>query len=325
MLWISTLRTGSFTIVLMRNPSHKSPTILITGAGGVVGSYAPSVFSANDLLLTDLVESRGISQLDVTDTDAVHAAIRTTRPDVVLHLAAATDVDRCEQDPDVAFRVNAIGTENVAHACRESGALLVYISTAGVFGGGKPDPYTEFDAPDPANIYGHSKLAGERTVSSMLDRYFIVRAGWMVGGASLEKKFVGMMIRQLEAGATHLRAVHDKFGSPTYAPDLLRGIRTLLDTNRFGLFHMVNDGSCSRYDVAVALCELLGRDDVDVEPVSSAAFPLPAPRARSEAMRNYKLELHGLPRQRPWKDALETYVLTELQPARHTATRVAAS
>lgn len=285
--------------------------MLVTGAAGVVGGYTADVFSDHELVLTDIVGD--MDRLDVRDQQAVRAVVLEARPDVVIHLAAATDVDQCEQEPDHAFSTNAIGTRNVALACRESSAVLVYTSTAGVFGGEKVEPYTEFDAPAPANIYGHSKLAGERIVEALLDRYYIARAGWMVGGGPKEKKFVGMMLRFIDAGERRLRAVDDKLGTPTYAKDLAAGLRVLVESGYYGLYHLVNaGGSCSRYDVAFALCEILGRDDVEVEPVSSAYFPLPAPRARSEAMVNYKLELLGINPMRPWRDALEAYVTTEL-------------
>ncbi len=285
--------------------------VLVTGASGVVGGYVSEVFSDHELILTDIAGD--VERLDVGDPVAVRNLFAEQRPDTVIHLAAATDVDLCEQDPDLAYRTNALGTQNVARACKEVGAVLVYTSTAGVFGGDKPEPYTEFDEPGPANVYGHAKLAGERAVETLLDRWYIARAGWMVGGGPQDRKFVGKMIELIEAGNTTLRAVDDKFGSPTFAKDLARGIRHLLDTGHFGLYHLVNSGgNCSRYEVAVELCRILGRADVTVEPVSSAFFPLPAPRARSEAMVNYKLRLLGIDPMRPWRDALRTYVADEL-------------
>lgn len=287
--------------------------MLVTGAAGAVGSYVADVFPEWDIVATDIVGD--FEHVDVADPEAVAGAVARFQPDLVLHLAAATDVDACEQDPDWAYGVNAIGTQNVTLACKKTGAMLVYISTAGVFGGDKPEPYTEFDEPAPANVYGLSKLAGERIVASMLDRYFIARAGWMVGGGPHDKKFVGKIIQLIEQGTEHLRAVDDKFGSPTYAPDMLAGIKRLMATGYYGLYHVVNEGSCSRYEVAVAMCQLLGRDDITVEPVSSAYFPLPAPRARSEAMRNYKADLLGLESLRPWRDALAHYLRNELAPA----------
>jgi dTDP-4-dehydrorhamnose reductase len=215
--------------------------MLVTGAAGAVGSYVPEVFSDHELVLTDVAGD--FERLDVADPEAVLSTAERVRPDVVLHLAAATDVDRCEQEPDLAFSVNAIGTQNVVRACRAVDALLVYISTAGVFSGDKPEPYTEFDAPGPANVYGHSKLAGERAVETQLSRYYIVRAGWMIGGGPIrDKKFVGKIVELVGRGDRSLRAVDDKFGSPTYGKDMVAGIQRLLETNHHGLFHMVNTG-----------------------------------------------------------------------------------
>jgi dTDP-4-dehydrorhamnose reductase len=281
--------------------------ILVTGAAGVVGGYVADVFTDHDLVLTDIVGDT--DYLDVTDAEAVIAFATRVEPEIVIHLAAATDVDRCEREPDLAYRTNAIGTQNVALACRATGATVVYTSTAGVFGGDKPEPYIEFDEPAPVNVYGHSKLAGERIVQTLLDRFYIARAGWMVGGGAKDKKFVGKMLQFIDAGRTQLQAVDDKLGTPTYAKDLVQGIRRLLDTGYFGLYHLVNGGgACSRYDVAVAVCEILGRDDIVVEPVSSAYFPLPAPRARSEAMVNYKLGLLGMSSMPHWREALAAYL-----------------
>lgn len=285
--------------------------ILVTGAGGMVGSYATTAFAGDTLWLTDIVP--GCEPLDVRDARAVMGAVDQFHPDIVLHLAAATDVDRCEQDPDWAFHSNAIGTSNVALACQQHGATLVYISTGSVFPGDAPDPYTEFDEPKPGNVYASAKLAGEHAVETLLDRYFIVRAAWMIGGGERDKKFLGKIARLLLATQT-VKVVHDKFGSLTYAKDLLGGIRRLLDTGCYGTYHMANTGACSRYDVALELRALLGQAQVAVEPVSSATFPLPAPRPRSEAIRNLKIELMGLPPMRPWREALADYVTSELAP-----------
>ncbi len=287
--------------------------MLVTGAGGMVGSYVPQVFVDDELFLTDMIGD--FAPLDVRDPSAVMSAVASAKPEVVLHLAAATDVDRCEQEPDWAYHTNAIGTQNIALACQASGAVLVYISTAGVFWGDKPDPYTEFDAPRPANIYGQSKLAGEQIVASLLSRYYIVRASWMIGGGPLDKKFVGKITRLILEGKNPLRVVNDKWGSPTFAKDLLKGIRTLLSTGYYGLYHIANPGSGSRYDVAMAVRDALQRPDVAMTPISSDEFPLPAPRARSEVLRNLKLDLLGLNFMRPWQEAVAEYVRTELAPA----------
>lgn len=283
----------------------------------MVGSYVEDVFKDYELILTD--RQGALAHLDVCNPAAVMNVAKDEKLDLVLHLAAATDVDRCEQEPDWAFRTNAIGTQNVALACQAFDITMVYISTAGVFWGDKPEPYTEFDVPRPANVYGESKLSGEHIVSSLLRHYYIVRAGWMIGGGKKDKKFVGKMARLIAEGKNPLQVVSDKFGSPTYGKDLLSGIHMLLKTGYYGLYHMVNQGSCSRYEVALTIRDALQRPDVEIRPVSSAYFPLPAPRARSEAMRNLKFELLGLNLMRPWQDALREYVVTELASALSTS------
>ena len=279
--------------------------IFVTGANGMVGSYLEEVFSGGKLVLTD------IDTLDVTDPVKVRNEIKKRKPEFVLHLAAETDVDRCEKEADHAYLTNALGTQNVALACQEAGAVMIYISTAGVFGGGKSEPYTEFDQPDPANIYGRAKWEGEKIVRFLLDRYYIVRAGWMIGGREKDKKFVGKIVRQF-GEKDKILAVNDKTGTPTYARDLLEGIKKLITTGYFGLYHMANTGVCSRYAVAVEIGKILGKK-TPVEPVPSSVFPLPAPRADSEAMRNYKLELLGVHKMRPWQEALSEYLKNWLQ------------
>jgi len=195
----------------------------------------------------------------------------------------------------------------VANACRSLGARLVYLSTAAVFDGQKPTPYIETDLPNPANLYGRTKLAGEYAVRRLGRGYQIIRAGWMVGGYERDKKFVGKILHLLEE-RRELSVVTDKIGSLTFTSDLSDGICALLETSHLGLFHMANHGVCSRYEVACKLVEYLGREDVTVRPVTSDAFPLPAPRGRSEAIANRRLQSLGLDRMPSWETALQTYV-----------------
>jgi len=289
--------------------------IFVTGANGMVGSYLEEVFKKEELYLTDFnVDSKTakINFLDIRDPEAVKKEIKKVRPQFVLHLAAKTDVDKCEIEVDDAYLTNVIGTQNISLACQDLDAIMIYISTAGVFGGDKIEPYTEFDHPNPVNVYGRTKLEGEKIVQSLLNKYYIVRAGWMMGGREKDKKFVGKIV-QLFKEKDKILAVNDKIGSPTYAHDLLEGIKKLISTNYFGLYHMTNRGVCSRYDVAVEIGRIL-KKKIPVEPVSSALFPLPAPRARSEAMRNYKLELLGIVKMRTWQEALKEYLKSWVEP-----------
>jgi dTDP-4-dehydrorhamnose reductase len=279
--------------------------ILVTGADGMVGTYFAKLRTEFD----EALELTDIDSLDVTDWSAVRDRIAAPgRYSTVVHLAAETDVDGCEREPDRAFLTNAVGTHNVALACQSAGTVMVYTSTAGVFGGdGASGPFTEYDTPHPANTYGLSKLAGETHVTQLLNRFFIIRPGWMMGGNAKDKKFVAKILMQVREGGGEIRAVIDKSGSPTYARELVLGIRDLLRSSRFGLYHMTNHGVCSRYDVATRIVRFL-RADVRVVPVNSAHFPLAAPRANSEAMRNLNLELIGLDRMSRWEDALDAYL-----------------
>ena len=274
--------------------------ILVTGAYGMVGSYVKDIFEGQELALTDLPE------MDVTDKDKVFGLVKKYKPKLILHLAAETDVDKCETEIEHANLVNATGTQNIALACKESGAEMVYISTGGVFGD-KKRVHTELDEPNPLSVYSKSKYEGEKIVRSLLERYYIFRAGWMIGGgAKKDKKFVGKMI-ELMGKRDMIEAVNDKYGSPTFAKDFVAGIKRMITTGKYGLYHLVNKGVVTRYDIAVELAKLL-KKNVKVVPVTSDRFPLPAPRAESEAMETYNLSKLGLDIMPDWKASLKEYV-----------------
>jgi dTDP-4-dehydrorhamnose reductase len=277
--------------------------ILVTGAAGMLGSDLCPLFSEeHNVIATD------IDQLDVRDPEQVLGWSAEIRPDLIVHLAAATDVDECERNPDLAYATNAIGTRNVALACQKTGAVLAYISTISVFDGTKCEPYTEFDVPNPRSHYSRAKFAGEQIVQSLLSKYYIVRAGWMFGGRTEDKKFVAKII-SLARDRPSLNIVNDKFGSPTYTADLARGLLNLIKTDLYGVYHMVGTGGyCSRLEYAQAILEYAGIQSCKLLPVSSAAFPLSAPRPRMEAALNYHLELMGRNWMRPWRAALQDYM-----------------
>lgn len=285
--------------------------ILITGAAGMLGSALCPTLEAKGHVIypTDVDTSdEGIEYLDVRNYQRVREIVEKMKPDLVMHLAAETDVDKCEIEPDHAYLSNTIGTQNVVLMCQKYDITLVYISTIGVFNGNKLEPYTEFDEPNPINIYGKSKLEGEKIVQSLLRKYFVVRAGWMMGGGpKKDKKFIGKIIRLMDK-TNQLKAVTDKVGSLTYTLDFSNSLVDLIETDRYGLYHCTNKGIASRYDVAKKIIEYLGNSDIAITPVTSAHFPLPASRARSEASRNYMLELLGMDKMRKWDDALKEYV-----------------
>jgi dTDP-4-dehydrorhamnose reductase len=282
--------------------------ILVSGAKGMLGTDLCQVLRS----FSHVVEATDIEEMDVRDFDLTRRTLEEFRPDWVLHLAALTDVDGCEREPEQSFLTNTLGTQNVALACQASGAGMVYLSSLSVFDGAKCEPYVEFDTPNPQSWYSRSKYQGELIVEKLLSRYFIVRAGWMFGGGPEDKKFVAK-IMELASQRSSLTIVNDKFGSPTYTRDIASGIERLLHTGLHGTYHMVNtDGYCSRFEFAQAVLEYAGNTTCALIPVNSATFPLPAPRPRMEAGRNLNLHLRGLHWMRPWREALQEYVQTVL-------------
>jgi dTDP-4-dehydrorhamnose reductase len=288
--------------------------VLVTGAAGMLGS---AVLAALDNTGAQVVRTDikpGWLQLDVRDREAVAHVIGVFGPDLVIHLAAETSLEACEADPDHAWLTNATGTENVALAAANVGASLVYVSTAGVFDGTADRPYVESDGPSPINQYGLSKLRGEELVTKLCTRSFVVRAGWMMGGGRLDHKFVGVILGQLRDGADTLFAVGDRFGSPTYATDFARCLLRLVDTEQYGLYHMVCGGGPCRVEVAAHILEVLDLTDrVRLVTVGSDHFRdrYPVARPRSEVLHNAALEALGINLMRPWNLAITEYLRDE--------------
>jgi dTDP-4-dehydrorhamnose reductase len=289
--------------------------VLVTGAMGMLGTDLCQEWRAQgyEIVATD------IHDMDVRDPSQIQKAFADSRPELVLHLAALTDVDMCEREPEQAYRTNTIGTQHVALACQRASVPLVYISTLSVFDGAKCEPYTEFDTPNPQSWYSRSKYEGEKIVERLLQRYYIVRAGWMFGGGREDKKFVAKII-ELASNRPELKIVNDKFGSPTYTRDLARALIQLTRAGWYGVYHAANTGGpCSRYEFAQKVLEYAQVTSCRLLPVTSAEFPLPAPRPRMEAGRNLHSELMGLELMQPWQAALREYISTTLEPVRISA------
>lgn len=263
--------------------------ILITGADGMVGSYA------------DFGIRLGRKELDVTDASAVHAAFTTYHPAAVIHLAAMTDQAACATDPEKAHLVNAESARIIALAAREAGAQVVYVSTNAVFNGRGADPFSISDTPDPQTIYGRSKYEGERAVLEVLPDALIVRTSWIFGGGpKKDKKFVGNVIKQLRAGAKEIRAAADVAGTPTYGRDFIQAVQGFLEEGKTGVVHLTNAGIASRYDIAKCIRELLG-SSAEIVPVAAAVFG--GTVTHNEALTGEQM--------RPWQDALREYIETE--------------
>ena len=269
--------------------------IVVTGAEGQLGRSLQRVLSGSDLFLVDLPEH------DVTER-RIAGTIAEFQPDLVVHAAAMTDVEGCELDPDSAFKVNALGTRNVADACRLCDAPLVYISTDYVFDGTKGEPYLELDEPNPVCVYGRSKLAGEHLVRDLLTRAYIVRTAWLYGHGG--RNFVTKIL-ELADRRDELSVVTTEVGSPTYAPDLAAAIARLIEYPLYGTYHLVNEGSCSRFEFAERILEFAGKSRVALNRVEQyerlASVPANAALRNTAASARFGITL------RPWQEALRAY------------------
>lgn len=272
--------------------------VVITGAKGQLGQELVKVFD-------DEHEVTGIykDDLDITAAGKVKDFISSIKPDLVIHCAAMTNVDGCEGDPDMAYKVNAFGTQNIAVACQKVDTEMVYVSTDFVFAGDKDEPYIEFDETGPLSVYGKSKLAGENYVRNLLNRYYIVRTAWLYGEGH---NFVRTMLRLAEE-KEYLEVVDDQVGTPTCAKELAIAISKLVGTDLYGTYHASNNGSCSWYEFARKIFELKGID-IEVKPITSDKLGRPARRPAYSVMRNFALESQGIYVMRDWEEALEEYL-----------------
>jgi dTDP-4-dehydrorhamnose reductase len=277
--------------------------ILITGAGGQLGRDLQDALRDHELV------ALGHSALDVVAAAAVNDALDSSKPNVVVHAAALTDTTRCEREPDLAHAVNAQGARNVAAACARLRAAMVYVSTNEVFDGAKASPYAESDQPDPVNAYGRSKLAGERLVQAVLPQHYIVRTAWLYGLGG--NHFVSKMLRAADGG--ELIGVTDEVATPTWTRDLAEAIARLIETERFGVYHLTNAGQASRYDWVQEILRLAGKETVAVRPVTTAEFRaslqpgVVAPKKPPfSVLANTAATALGI-ELRPWQDALAAY------------------
>jgi dTDP-4-dehydrorhamnose reductase len=271
--------------------------VIITGAGGQLGRALAHVLDNHHIL------PFGHGVLDVTDREAVLGSISGDRPDVVIHCAAWTDTAGCENDPERAMRENAEGARNVALACREAGAAMVFVSTNEVFDGEKGAPYTEEDATNPLNAYGRSKLAGEQAVRETLPQHYIVRTSWLYGPGrvSFPEK---ILAAAREKGA--LKLVADEIASPTWTRDLAAAIARLIGTQEYGVYHLVNEGECSRKEWAEEILRLAGVD-VPTEAATQAEFGLPYVKPVRSALANVRAAALGVSLRR-WREALADHL-----------------
>jgi dTDP-4-dehydrorhamnose reductase len=284
--------------------------ILATGAKGMVGSAVQQIFKDDKLIITDKEE------LDVRYVSEVKKYGKGDI-DLVIHLAAETDLEYCQSKPEQAYWTNHTGTRNIKELAYAESIPIVYMSTAGVFDGYKKR-YSEFDKPNPLNHYGESKWAGEHALWPYYP-VWIFRAGWMMGGGvDIDKKFINKVFKQIKAGAKVIYGLDDVYGSPTYTIDLVRTIKAAITKQiPYGVYHTGGEGECTRYDVAVELVKLLKlKKKVKVETVQGDYFKetFPCPRSKCEILNNKKIKDTGCSFMRPWQEALAEYVKKEFLP-----------
>lgn len=275
--------------------------VLITGANGQLGLEFQQQFQQLEEKVQ--VVATDYTSLDITNLTQVKDKLLLEQPDIVINCAAHTAVDKCEEDIEGAYLINAIGPKNLAIACDEIGAKLVQVSTDYVFSGDVPGARREDDLTGPQSIYGTSKLLGEEYVKTFCKKHFIIRTAWLYGEGN---NFVRTMLKLAETNK-ELNVVGDQFGSPTSTKDLAKAIIELMQTEYYGTFHGTCEGECSWYDFASKIFKLKGIN-IKVNKVTSEEFVRPAKRPKYSVLDNFMLKLYGLNSFRHWEEALKDYL-----------------
>ena len=278
--------------------------VLVTGVNGQLG------FDVVKQLNKKRIEVCGvdIDDFDITNKEQAVTYIGNFKPDLLIHCAAYTAVDKAEDEPEKCSAINITGTQNIAVACKQIGVEMIYVSTDYVYGGENNEPYAETDKLNPLSVYGQTKLEGERIVAQTLDKHYIVRTSWVFGVNG--NNFVKTMLR-LGREKPQLKVVADQIGSPTYTVDLAAAIIRLTDTGRYGVYNISNEGFCSWYEFA---CQIFAEAGIKtpVNPIKTAEFPTKAVRPLNSRMSKEKLYSVGVSKMPHWKDAVKRY-LEELQ------------
>jgi len=302
------------------------PRILITGAEGQLGSELSEMLSGEyNVIAVDKKD------FDISEFKAVNNFITNSRPNVIIHPAAFTDVDRCEKEKTNAFKTNAIGTRNLAIAAKKVDAKFFYISTDYVFDGEKEEEYYEYDSPNPKTIYGLSKLLGENFVKEQLNNFFIIRIAWLYGknGKNFVKKMFGLARKKEE-----INVVNDQFGSPTWTFNVIEQIIKLMPTDFYGTYHCTSQGSCSWFEFAVEIFKEIGYEvknkdkksltltlkgkslipgtqkTFKIKSVTSDKFKTAARRPKNSVLENHMLKIQNLDIMPHWKEALSSFIDT---------------
>lgn len=288
--------------------------VLITGAYGKLGSEIYRLIQRNCCPIgkidkafqkADIIRASS-SELDISNLKIVLNSIKTIKPDLIINTAAYTDVDGCEKNPEKALLINSTGCRNLAIAASEINSKLVCISTDYVFSGESKTPYNEYDIPSPINVYGKTKLLGERYVEQFCNRYFIFRTSWLYGG--IGNNFV-KWVAQSARKNSQLRIVSDQTGSPTHVEDLAYHVLKISKTDEYGLYHCAGRGECSRFDLGKKIIEALNLPCTPI-PIKSQDINQPAKRPEYSPLNNMLLRSMSEDCMRHYEEALKNYLST---------------
>ena len=274
--------------------------VWIAGSNGQIGHALNEVLDPLEIevLNTDKDE------LDITDTEEVLNFGIVNRPDVIINCTGVTDTKLCEEEPELAYRVNALGARNLSIVARKNGAKIVQLSTDDVFDGKSKKPYTEFDDTNPLTVYGASKRAGENYVKEFTHKHFIIRSNWVYG--KYGHNFVNQVLEAAEKGNT-LSVAADQFGSPTSAKDLARMILYLINTNEYGTYHVTCSGVCNRHEFAQEILRLSGKK-IELKAVPTEQSDLSAVRPPYAVLDNFILRIIDMYDMPDWKESLEEFM-----------------
>lgn len=287
--------------------------VVVIGANGQLGSDLVAAFTDHG----DKVRGLSHGDIEISDLNSVSRVLEGLQPELVVNTAAMHHVENCEQEPEKAFAVNAVGARNLARVSRNLGAVLMHVSTDYVFDGSKGTPYVEQDNPLPLNAYGITKLAGEHFVRDTTEKHFVVRTSGLYGKSPCRAKgglnFIELMLK-LARERGEVRVVDSEFVTPTSTAELAQQLVRLGRSNHYGLYHATAEGSCSWYEFAREIFTLTDTK-VKLNAAGPNEFPAKVPRPKYSVLENRALKSHNLNGFKPWQDGLQTYLGNRIKSA----------
>ncbi len=277
--------------------------VLVTGALGRLGSKIAALLVEADHPVTGV----DVDSFDLTDSEATRQAIELARPDLIIHCAALTNVDQCAREPDLALKVNAFGTYNVAMNAQRLGIPMILISTNEVFDGTAIKAYLEYDRTNPINPYGYSKWVAEEIVRDLVPAHTIIRTSWLFAHGG--RNFIQAILERAKEGKP-LRVVTDEVACPTYNDDLAQAVIAMAERQAYGTYHLVNEGAASRYEMAREILDRAGFGETSIEPILLKDYKRDSTPPPYAPLRNFFAAQMGV-KLRPWQDALAAFMEKE--------------